>query len=150
MTEVSFYHVTVGEPEKTAAKLLEKVLAAGLRAHVYVSSKERQEQIDTLFWTYQSASFLPHGTLDKGDAKDHPILITQDLNNHNGAKVLVPLDCLPDNNLGDYDRCLDLFDGNNGDSLTLARNRWKAYKDAGHALTYWRQTAEGQWVKQDL
>lgn len=150
MTEVSFYHVTSGEPEKTAAKLLEKVLAAGLRAHVYVASKERQEAIDTLFWTYQSASFLPHGTSDKGDPKDQPILISQDLNNLNGSKVLVPLDFLPSNDLGGFDRCLDLFDGNDENALTLARNRWKAYKEAGYALTYWRQTPEGQWIKQDL
>lgn len=150
MTEVSFYHVTSGDPDKTAAKLLEKVLAAGLRAHVYVATQERQEAIDTLFWTYQSASFLPHGTAEKGDPMDHPIKIAQDLHNLNGSKVLVPLDILPSNELGGFDRCLDLFNGTDENAVTLARNRWKAYKDAGHVLTYWRQTAEGQWVKQDL
>jgi DNA polymerase-3 subunit chi len=28
-----------------------------------------------------------------------------------------------------------------------ARDRWKAYKAAGHALTYWQQTDRGGWEK---
>ena len=150
MAEISFYHVTQNDVEKTAAKLLEKVLGAGLRAHVYVSDDARKEQVDTIFWTYQSASFLPHGTAEKGNPGDHPIFIASDLKVQNGATILVPLDPIEVTDFSGYDRCLDLFDGKNDTFLDLARNRWKAYKKAGHSLTYWRQSEDGQWVKQDI
>ena len=32
--------------------------------------------------------------------------------------------------------------------LTLARRQWKGLKDAGAALSYWKQRAEGGWEKQ--
>jgi DNA polymerase-3 subunit chi len=28
-----------------------------------------------------------------------------------------------------------------------SRERWKAYKGAGHTLAYWQQTATGGWEK---
>jgi len=48
--------------------------------------------------------------------------------------------------IAEYDRVLDLFDGEDEAALTAARDRWKAAKAAGHALIYWQQGARG-WEK---
>ena len=49
--------------------------------------------------------------------------------------------------LDGFERCLDLFDGNDSQAVEAARGRWKRLKDAGHDLTYWQQTAQGGWEK---
>jgi DNA polymerase-3 subunit chi len=42
---------------------------------------------------------------------------------------------------------LEIFDGNSDDAVAAARTRWKAHKDAGHELTYWKQDEGGRWEK---
>ena len=48
-----------------------------------------------------------------------------------------------------FERILDMFDGNDPQAVANARNRWKNYKESGHALTYLRQTDSGGWEKKD-
>ena len=43
-------------------------------------------------------------------------------------------------------RVFDLFDGNDEAAVAAARERWKAARAGGHALTYWQQGARG-WEK---
>ena len=40
-----------------------------------------------------------------------------------------------------------MFDGHDDEAVSAARQRWKAHKDSGHALTYWQQTERGGWEK---
>jgi len=40
-----------------------------------------------------------------------------------------------------------LFDGNDPDSLTAARQCWKVYKEAEHKLAYFQQNASSGWSK---
>jgi DNA polymerase-3 subunit chi len=47
--------------------------------------------------------------------------------------------------VSEYQLCVELFDGNDEAAVVAARERWKTYKDAGHALTYWQQSAAGRW-----
>jgi len=44
-----------------------------------------------------------------------------------------------------FERIIDIFDGNDGESVAKARQRWMLYKNAGHALTYLKQTESGGW-----
>ena len=50
--------------------------------------------------------------------------------------------------LAGFERCLVLFDGRDEEALRLARGRWKAFKGAGHPVSYWRQGVERGWEKQ--
>jgi len=147
MTEVSFYHLQLRPLTETLPKLLERVRAADLRAVVLAGSKERVEALDAALWTYDPDSFLAHGTKRTGHAADQPIYITTDEENPNGATVLVTVDGVEPGFVGDFDRCLDMFDGNDEASVKAARERWKAYKAAGHDVTYWQQSPEGRWEK---
>jgi DNA polymerase-3 subunit chi len=40
-----------------------------------------------------------------------------------------------------------MFDGNDAEAVTAARERWRSYKAEGHALTYWQQNARAGWEK---
>jgi DNA polymerase III subunit chi len=126
--------------------LLEKVLARGDRAVVMAGSEERVAALDTALWTYDDRSFLPHGTTRDGHAEDQPVWLTTSEENPNGAKVLILTDGATAD-LASWTLVLEIFDGNSDDTVAGARSRWKAHKEAGHELTYWKQDAQGRWEK---
>lgn len=147
MTDVGFYHLTRSPLERALPKLLEKVLESGARAVVMAGSEERVRALNTLLWTYDPASFLPHGTIEDGDSADQPIWLTVEDENPNEAGILVLADGATSDNVGAFARCLEMFDGNDEVAVAAARARWREYKDAGHTLTYWQQNDRGGWEK---
>lgn len=148
MTEIGFYHLSTTPLERALPRLLERGLAAGFRVCVIAGSAERVEHLDAALWTYDDASFLPHGSRRAGEAARQPVWLTESDENPNGADMLVLTDGAASARLAEYRRCLDLFDGNDEAALAAARERWRGAKAAGHALTYWQQTATG-WQKKD-
>jgi DNA polymerase-3 subunit chi len=149
VTEIGFYHLTRTPLERALPKLLEKVVAGGMRAVVIAGSAERVEALDAALWTYEQLSFLPHGSARDGAAEEQPIWLTDKDENPNAASVLVLTDGAESAQLGAYARCLDMFDGRDADALASARNRWRALKSAGHSLAYWQQNEAGGWEKKD-
>lgn len=147
MTEIGFYHLTRSPLTMALPRLLERVLAAGKRAVVRAGSPERVDFLNTALWTYDPASFLPHGTAREGEAAEQPIWLTAGDDNPNRAEVLILTDGADAGDLASYERCLEMFDGNDAMAVEAARGRWRAYKEAGHALTYWQQTERGGWEK---
>ena len=41
----------------------------------------------------------------------------------------------------------EIFDGRDETAVADARERWTAYKNAGHAIEYWQQGERGGWEK---
>lgn len=144
MSEVSFYHLTRQPLDHVLPRLLERVLAAGRRAVVLASSDEVIDHLDRLLWTYESEAFLPHGTARTGFPERQPIYLTTTEENPNQADVLALVDGRTPAFLGDFARCLDLFEDAGKDA---ARRRWVDCRDAGHDVTYWQQGESGGWEK---
>ncbi len=149
MTAIAFYHLQGWPLERVLPRLLEKTLKAGQRAVVVAGSDERVESLNTLLWTYGREAWLPHGSNRDGRAQDQPIWLSCDGENPNGAAFLFLTDGVASDRAGEFERCFDLFDGLDGQAVQAARERWKAYGKAGHALTYWRQDASGGWERKD-
>lgn len=145
MTEFSFYHLLTTPLDVALPKLLDKILGLGLRAIVIAGSENRVEALNGALWTYDPASFLPHGSARDGRAEDQPIWLTDRDENPNGAKVLVMIDGATVAAPESYDRCLDIFDGRDEFAVAAARIRWKERRAAGHALRYFRQNERGGW-----
>ena len=146
MTEVGFYHLGATTLERALPRLLERALADGHRVVVHAGSEERVAHLDGLLWTYNDASFLPHGSARDGNAPRHPICLTDRDENPNAATMLVLLDGSRSDRMSEFARCCDMFDGNDPAAVEAARQRWSAAKAAGHSLTYWQQTGAG-WEK---
>jgi len=146
MAEVGFYHLLSTPLERALPRLLERALGQGHRIVVQAGSPERVEHLNALLWTYDEASFLPHGSARDGNAAAQPIWLTHQTENPNGATILFLVDGVAADDLGAYTRCIDMFDGNNTEAVEAARGRWRAASAAGHALTYWQQTEKG-WEK---
>ena len=145
MTEVSCYHLQKSRLDDALPKLLEKTLSVGKRAVVMLGSVQRVEQLTNQLWVYDQDSWLPHGSSRDGRAEDHPVWLTVEDENPNGASFLFLADGATSKNFSEYERCFELFDGNDGAQVSAARERWKTYKDAGYSLKYLQQTEQGGW-----
>ena len=147
MTEIAFYHLDKWPLERALPKLLEKTLEAGKRALVLAGSEERVEALADLLWTYAQGAWLPHGTARDGAPEDQPVWLATSDDNANGAQFLFLTDGAASDLVAEFERCFELFDGKDPNTVEAARGRWKAYGDGSHDLTYWRQTEDGGWEK---
>ena len=152
MTETLFYHLERRALEEILPGLVEKSLARGWRAAIRTDSSERSDALDTLLWTYDDQSFLPHAQLGDGDPAAQPVLITVEEGNPNSANIVfyvggaVPGDWAA---LNDLARVVLLFDGRDEGALAAARAAWKDAKAGGHDVTYWKETPSGKFEKQN-
>ncbi len=145
--ELGFYHLTRTPLDQALPKLLGRVLAQGGRALVLCGGAERLAALDASLWLGQDPDWLPHGSASMGHAEMQPIWLTdEDALPANGARYLFLVDGAATTRLAEYERGFDLFDGNDEDAVAAARERWKAAKAAGHALSYWQQGSRG-WEK---
>jgi len=149
MTEILFYHLKGQTPEQVLPGLLQKSMERGWRVVVQGSTEERIEALDAHLWTWRDDSFLPHGTWRDAEAAQHPILLTLESHNPNGAIVrfLVEGAAMPDD-VAAYQRVVVLFDGDDPEAVETARMRWSEAKSAGLEVTYWQADENGRWRRQ--
>jgi DNA polymerase III subunit chi len=147
MAEIGFYHLDRMPLEEALPKLLEKAYASGARILVRAPDDAAVERLNRLLWTYDAASFLPHGSAADGSPDAQLIYLTTLDENPNGADILVQVEGAQASDAGSYRRVLDLFDGGDQDALAAARERWRTCKAAGHELAYWQQKPGGGWER---
>ncbi len=145
--EIWFYHLQHWSLERALPSLLEKTRERGWRALVRCGSPERLQALDAHLWTYRDDGFLPHGVAGGGDEAGQPILLTDAMDNSNGAEALFLIDRAE---LGDpqgFERCILVFDGNDQDAVSAARDEWKKAKEQDLEVSYWQQTSSGGFEK---
>ena len=153
MPETLFYHLERKSLEDALPSLLERTREREWRALVRVGNAERMEALDTHLWTYAEHTFLAHGTAAEGHGQRQPIYLTTEDENPNAAEVLFlvggayPSDWTAEALKG-HARIVLMFDGRDPEALAVARAQWRSAKDAGHAVTYWKESASGKWEKQ--
>jgi DNA polymerase-3 subunit chi len=148
VAEVLFYHLERRSLEGVLPDLLQRSLQRGWRVVVKVGSEERLDALNAHLWSYDEASFLPHGSAADGNPEAQPIWLTSGDDNPNAANVRFLVDgAVVDEHVG-YDRIVYLFDGTDVEAVTRTRAAWKAAQAEGHDVTYWRQDEEGRWAKQ--
>lgn len=147
--EVWFYHLERSTLEQALPELLEKTLARGWRALVRVCDPDRLDRLDDWLWSWRDDSFLAHGRAGDPEASRQPILLTDGMENPNGAQALFIVDGAELGELDGFARCLVLFDGRDAEALAVARGRWKEVRSRNLAASYWRQSETGRWEKRD-
>jgi DNA polymerase III subunit chi len=153
MSEILFYHLERRSLDDVLPGLIEKTLERGWRALIRTDSAERADAVDTLLWTYDDQSFLPHAQLGDGDPARQPVLVTVEEGNPNAANVLFLVggaatpawDSVAAKELT---RIVLMFDGRDPAAVETARAAWKEAKAAGHDVTYWKESPTGKWEKQ--
>ena len=152
MSETLFYHLERRSLEEVLPGLVEKSRQRGWKALIRADSADRADAIDTLFWTYDDQSFLPHAQLGDGEAARQPVLITVEEGNPNAAEIVFHIGGTQPSDwsgLNHLSRVVLLFDARDGAALDAARAAWKDAKAAGHDVTYWKETSSGKFEKQN-
>jgi DNA polymerase-3 subunit chi len=148
VTEVRFYHLQRARLESVLPVILERCRQRGERVLVLAGSAERVEALAALLWTYKPDSFLPHGTARDGEAALQPIFLAPAeaaAENPNGASVLILSDGAQHPGVGEFRLACELFDGHDEAAVATAREQWRRYRAAGHAVVYFQQDDGGKW-----
>jgi DNA polymerase-3 subunit chi len=151
VTEVRFYHLQRARLESVLPVILERCHQRGERVLVLAGSAERVEALAALLWTYKPDSFLPHGTVRDGEAALQPIFLApaetdgRPAENPNGASVLILSDGAQHPGVGEFSLACELFDGHDEGAVAAAREQWRLYRAAGHAVVYFQQDDGGKW-----
>jgi DNA polymerase III subunit chi len=144
--EVRFHHLERRRVDEALPGLLEHALEEGRRVVVRASSEEMVAALNERLWTYDDASFLPHGAAGDGDPMTQPIFLTTEVENPNAATTLIRLSSVESGQADDaFDLVILLFDGRDEAARAHARSEWRRLKDEGRALSYWRESDEGGW-----
>jgi DNA polymerase-3 subunit chi len=144
VTEIRFYHLEQRRVDQALPPLLEHALEEGRRVLVRASSDEMVAALNERLWTYDDASFLPHGAAGDGDPMEQPIFLTSKVENPNAATMLVQLSGAEASE-ADFDLLVLMFDGRDEAALAHARGEWRRLKDQGRTISYWRESDEGGW-----
>ncbi len=138
--------------EEVLPGLVEKSRARGWKVLIRCDTADRADAIDTLLWTYDEQSFLPHAQLGDGEAARQPVLITVEEGNPNSAQIAFYVGgALPAgwDGLEALSRIVLLFDGRDEAALSAARAAWKDARAGGHDVTYWKESPSGKFEKQN-
>ena len=148
MAEHRFHQLERRRVDQALADLLERALEEGRRAVVRASSQEMIDALNDRLWTYDDASFLPHGAEGDGEEDSHPVFLTTGAANPNGATLLVLLSGAATSADDEaFNEIVLLFDGSHHEAVAEARAEWKRLKDEGRALSYWREADDGGWER---
>lgn len=149
LMEVKFYHLLTTPLETALPKILPKILAGGFRVLVKCRDAAQMKLLDEKIWAIDAESFIPHGRANAPHAEQQPILLSTELAPLNASTLLMVVDgTLPSSEqLSSFAQLVDMFDGTQEAETAAARNRWKAYKEQGHTLSYFKQQGGG-WKKE--
>jgi DNA polymerase-3 subunit chi len=153
MSEALFYHLERSTLEDSLPGLLERTRERNWRAVLRIGSPERMEALDAHLWTYSEQTFLAHGTAAEGHQSRQPIYLTTEDENPNQAQVLFLVGGAMQHDWGaaslqEFARIVLMFDGRDPEALNAARIAWRGAKEAGHEVTYWKESPSGKWEKQ--
>ena len=146
--EARFHHLERRRIDQALPRLIERAREEGRRVVVRASSDEMVAALNERLWTYDDASFLPHGAAGDGDPMTQPVFLTCEAGKPNAATMLVRLTGAEAGEAdGAFDLVVLLFDGRDEAALGEARSEWRRLKDEGRAISYWRESDEGGWER---
>lgn len=151
MTRIDFYHLQRQSLEEVLPKLLLKAYSLGKKIKVKIGIDEKLEYLNSLLWTFNDESFLPHGSKKDGFASQQPIWLSVDDNNPNDAEFLFLIYGAKEdlNEIKSYERVFNIFDGNSETDVENARDFWKKCREQGFDLNYWQQDDKGSWKQKN-
>jgi DNA polymerase III subunit chi len=131
---VDFYVLEGQSPSgrlKLACKLAEKAYLASQTVLVWHTDPAELKAFDTMLWTFNDGSFVPHEALQGGGAlSDSPVLLSSGV--RLSASVDIIINLAPDLPpcLSQTPRVIEIIDGDDA-RRRAGRARFKAYRELG-------------------
>ncbi|TCK19009.1 DNA polymerase III chi subunit [Thiogranum longum] len=135
MTQVDFY--VLGDSAarsrlQFACRLADKAYRLGHRVYIHTESPEQTQELDTLLWTFQQNSFVPHSTTqDAGDTKPS-VLLSHDTEPE-ASQVMINLAADVPLFFSRFERVAELINADNT-VRQQGRSRYSFYKARGYPL----------------
>lgn len=147
MSRIDFYHLQKSSLDEALPKLVLKAYETGKKIKIKVGNDLRVDFINSLLWTFDDESFVPHGTKKDGFAEMQPVYLSAEDDLPNEAVFLFLVEAADINldNAVKFERIFYIFAGNNENELIKARTVWKAFSDSDFERHYWQQNAEAKW-----
>jgi DNA polymerase III subunit chi len=140
MTRVDFYILDDDAElarERFACRLVEKAWRLKHTAYLHTPTPGEAQRLDALLWTYSDRSFLPHvldaPDLEPGLAAATPIRVGAGEEPRFEAELLVNLDGIVPLFFSRFARVAEIVGGGET-QRTLARDRFRFYRDRGYPL----------------
>ncbi len=133
MPKAQFYH-NAHRPLHTACELAVSAFGSGRKLVIRAADADSARQIDTLLWTFDAGSFIPHVLADSALAAQTPVLITHAGASNNWPHRDVLINLARDPEPCDGFRMLVEIVGTDPEDVLPARSRWKHYKGLGYEL----------------
>ena len=142
-----FYHLEKTSTVAALVPLLERCLKNDWTCLIRAQNPETLVALDKELWTFQERLWLPHAIEgEEGvEPSEQPILLTTSQENNNFAQAVFLLEDAPIGDIDGIERAFYLIDGQDDEKVAAARKTYKAAKEAGFELSYWKQNAAGKW-----
>lgn len=119
---------------QAACRTAARHVQAGHRLLVYCTDHRRLARFDSLLWTFEALSFIPHALLDDPLADQAPVILLPDaaaLAQAPATGWLLNLDLACPPIAGQPPRILEIVSGHEADQQA-ARERWARYRQDGY------------------
>ena len=129
------FHFNVDHCVAYACRVVRKARSAGKTVLVFCRDDERRSRLDLALWTFSALDFLPHVDLPSPLAALTPIWLSGSrLDSQRDLLLLLDDEPPPEfaSWFPQFERVIDLVSVDQADR-TLARRRFKVYRDAGFA-----------------
>lgn len=134
------------ECDKTAARLLEKIISTGARALLFDDDESYLQHMDKYLWSFSTKSFIPHGVNDQ-NAAFHKVLLSSQIVQHNKAETLFVIKkakLLKEATLSSFHKCCFLCDNEN--TMTDALKYLQSTSNIVNCYMEYKNT----WITKDL
>ena len=136
-----FYQLTAASAAAAAiGPLVEKCLERGWRVLI-LGEETTLSRLDEALWTWRADSFIPHGRWGE-DRAEHPVLLTSEPVNANGARVVMLLDGRGPPEQG-FERIMTVFDAADPDVVRRAREQYRNAQAEGRPVRFFQLEASG-------
>ena len=142
ITRVDFYQLSRDPVDHVVPQLAQRVIQAHERLLI-VAEHALLASLSDALWAEGDGAFLAHGLADAPHAQHQPILLSQDCEPTNGARMVLLADGRWREEAERFERAMLLFDAN---AAPLARDVWRRLDprdDIDNRIH--KQTAQGSW-----
>lgn len=142
--QIDFWQYSQGSVERIVALIAERVLAGGDRLLVVDGNAERRASTSAALWETRPERFLANGDAAAAHAERQPVLLSDECEAINGAKVAVLADGEWRDPPAGLDRVILLF---SEAQVQPARVVWRQYDGREDVTRGYFAQDDGKWTK---
>lgn len=133
MTQVDFYF-NAADKYRLAASLSSKALAQAARLFVFTPDDKVTQHMESLLWSFQQTSFIPHCRSTHALAAETPVIVDHEAESLIHDDVLLNLCTTHPPFFSRFRRLIEIV-GNDEADKAAARERFKFYRDRGYEIS---------------